>query len=226
MKKVLMSILVGCIFTGTNNLVFADTVEGKTQHQSNHQALQSKCPEKQDNLQATMGKLWNDNLRYTHDYIMSTIEDISNKKDVVAKQLVKTHNEISDAIKPYYGDAASAKLNKLLNENIALTKNLVDAVKAKNNELLDNAQKKWDKNAEDIADYLSSINSYWSKTDLSDLLTKYIETTKDEVTAMVNKNHKDAVSYYDKSRMYISKFADTLAEGIKKQFPDKVKDGY
>jgi len=99
----------------------------------------------------------------------------------------------------------------------------VKAAKAGNKQQLDTAQKKWSANGKDIAAFLSSANPNWSKTDLEAMLQKHLDLTSGEVVGRLKKDWSADIKSYDEGHAHMLMFADTLTDGIAKQFPDKFK---
>ena len=67
---------------------------------------------------------------------------------------------------------------------------VVDAAKSNNKSDLDKYNKLWYKNADDIADFLSSANPNWSNSELKDMLHKHLEFVTAQAVARLNKNWK------------------------------------
>src|ERR1041385_1042066 len=116
-------------------------------------------------LRTAMRKLWEDHITYTRNYIISALGDLGDK-DAVAKRLLRNQEDIGNAIKPYYGDAAGDKLAGLLRDHILIATKVVDAAKSDNKQQLDEQQKKWSQNGKEIAAFLSGANPNWSKSKL------------------------------------------------------------
>lgn len=70
-------------------------------------------PQVAAHVRAAMRKLWEDHITYTRNYIISALAGLR-ETDHVAKRLLKNQDEIGDAVKPYYGDAAGNQLATLL----------------------------------------------------------------------------------------------------------------
>src|SRR5262245_49765984 len=66
-------------------------------------------------LRDTMRKLWMEHVFYTKSYIVSAADGLADKDKVLAR-LLQNQQDIGDAVKPYYGEAAGNKLAELLKE--------------------------------------------------------------------------------------------------------------
>lgn len=171
-------------------------------------------------LKMEMRKLWEDHITYTRNYIISALADLPDG-DAVATRLLKNQDDIGDAIKPYYGDAAGKKLSVLLRDHILIATEVVKAAKTNGKDQLIEAQKKWSANGKDIAAFLSTANPHWPQKDLEDMLQKHLELTTEEVVGRLTKNWEADIESYDDGHAHMLMFADMLANGIVKQFPDK-----
>jgi len=173
------------------------------------------------NLKMDERKLWIDHVLWTRDFLISDLASLPDK-DSVLERLLKNQDDIGASIKPYYGEEAGNKLSKLLREHIVIGGKVVDAAKSNNKSDLDKYNKTWYKNADDIADFLSTANPNWSNSELKDMLHKHLEFVTNQVVARINKNWKADVDAYDNGEDHMIKFADVLSNGIIKQFPEKL----
>jgi hypothetical protein len=171
-------------------------------------------------LKSAMRKLWEDHITYTRNYIISALANLDDA-GAIAQRLLKNQDDIGDAIKPYYGDAAGKKLSELLRSHIMIATEVVSAAKMGEKDGLKMAQNKWSANADEIAAFLSGANPDWAMKSLRDMLYKHLEYTTGEVVARLNKDWQSDIDSYDKGHLHMLMFADTLTAGIKKQFPDK-----
>src|SRR4029450_10379347 len=85
-------------------------------------------PAKQADLRRDMRKLWEDHVTWTRLYIVEAVSDLPGK-DATAQRLLKNQDDIGNAVKPFYGDAAGTKLTELLNDHIKIATEIVDAAK-------------------------------------------------------------------------------------------------
>lgn len=175
-------------------------------------------------LKTAMRKLWEDHITWTRNVIICLVDSAPGGEQAV-KRLMNNQEDIGNAIKPYYGDEAGNKLTELLKSHIAISADVVNAAKAGNKTMLDEANKNWYANADEISSFLSTANPAWGIEEMNTMMHDHLKLTTDEAVARIKKNYNADVDAYDKVHQEILKMADMLADGIVKQFPDKFKDG-
>ena len=174
-------------------------------------------------LKTNLRVLWEDHAMYTRNVILNIIDDLPGTDEAVAR-LLKNQDDIGDAIKPVYGEAAGKKLTELLREHIVIAADLLKAAKVNNQADFASANTKWVKNADDIAVFLSSANSRnWKLEDMKKMMNEHLNLTTQEAVARIKKDYKADIEAYDKTRAELLEMSDMLATGIIKQFPDKFK---
>lgn len=171
-------------------------------------------------LKQDMRKLWTDHVVWTRDYIIAAIADQPDAK-AAADRLIKNQEDIGSAVAKFYGAPAGQQLTTLLKEHITIAVDLIKAATAGDKAAQQQADNRWQQNAEQIADFLSKANPNWPKATLTDLMKKHLSTTTNEVVARLNKNWDADVRAFDEVYEHILHMSDALSEGIVKQFPNK-----
>lgn len=212
MKKNVISGIFFCFITTLSaNSVFADVPD--------EMPLSTAAVE----LKLAMEKLWEDHIVYTRNYIISDLGNLGDKSKI-AERLLLNQADIADAMRPFYGDEAGNKLTALLKEHIVIATKVVDAAKKHQTKALANASEEWKKNGDEIANFLSSANPNWKKSEMQQMLAMHLDLTTDEVVSRINKNWKKDIAAYDAGHVHMFMFADELAKGIVKQFPDQFRE--
>ena len=78
-----------------------------------------------------MRELWSDHIAYTRSFIVSASAGLPDTAEVL-QRLLRNQDELGDAIKPYYGDAAGGQLASLLRSHIQLAGKTLMAAKGNN----------------------------------------------------------------------------------------------
>ena len=173
------------------------------------------------NLRQDMRKLWTDHVVWTRMYIIAAVADQPDQQ-AAANRLMKNQEDIGAAVGRFYGQPAGDQLTTLLKEHITVAVDLIKAAKAGDKTAQDAADKKWHDNATSIADFLSKANPNWPRATLVEMMNVHLSTTTNEVVARLQKNWDEDVRAYDTVYNHILMMSDALADGIVKQFPEKV----
>jgi hypothetical protein len=176
--------------------------------------------QKEIDLKNGMRKLWTDHTVWTRMYIVESLTD-SPATGAAAARLLKNQEDIGNAIKPLYGDAAGTQLTSLLKTHITTAVAIINDVKAKNTTAQAIDEALWVKNADDISAFLAGANPNWPLPAVKDMMHMHLSTTKDELVARYTMNYPADVKAYDVVYVHILKMSDALSDGIIKQFPTK-----
>lgn len=217
MNKTLFVLMALVAFVALSALALGAEMQ-KTQMSSN----QTCITKSQEDLTLQMRELWTEHVIWTRMFIMS-VADNTTDKAVVTDRLLKNYDDLADAMKPYYGNDNGSKFGDLIEEHLLIAAGLVEAAKAGNSTAAADAEKKWYENADEIAAFESSINPNWNKTDLMTMWHDHLKFTKEEAVARLTKNYTADIAAFDQIEALANMMADSMTEGIVKQFPDKFK---
>jgi hypothetical protein len=168
-----------------------------------------------------MRKLWQDHTAWTRVFIISAAADLPDKA-AATERLLQNQADIGNAIKPYYGNAAGDKLTALLKEHITTAAEVVTAAKANDKAKLDDANKRWFANADQIADFLSGANpKHWPAAEMRSMMHDHLNLTTTEAVARLKGDWSADIAAFDKVHEQILHMADMLSAGIVNQFPNK-----
>jgi hypothetical protein len=176
--------------------------------------------ERELSLRLAMRRLWSDHVIWTREYIVAAVADRPDAEQAAAR-LLRNQDDIGAAVVPFYGEDAGKALTALLRQHILIAVDLIDAGKKNDDARFQDANDKWDGNAREIADLLSSANPNWPQSDVLDLLMQHLNLTRNEVAARLKKKHHDDVEAFDQIHTEILTVADVLSDGLVKQFPEK-----
>lgn len=170
-----------------------------------------------------MRKLWEDHITWTRMVIISMFADLPDQGPTV-QRLLQNQDDIGDAIKPFYGDAAGEQLSALLRDHILIAAEILQAAKNGDATALEDATARWYENADDIAEFLNSANpENWPLEEMKIMMREHLDLTLKEAVAYLNGDYAASIAFYDQVHIQALEMADMLSEGIIRQFPNKFK---
>ncbi|MBX2930542.1 MAG: hypothetical protein KF781_01195 [Chitinophagaceae bacterium] len=168
-----------------------------------------------------MHKLWADHMQYTY----LTVDAFFNNNTALNAQLtrlLKNQEDIGAAIVPYYGQAAGDQLTVLLKGHINGAVPVLTAAKNGDQTALDAAVAAWRVNGKEIADFLSAANpENWEQSHMRIHMDDHLTKTIAYSVSLLQTDYAQASINYDAAFSDMMHFADQLAVGIAKQFPNK-----
>jgi hypothetical protein len=212
MKKLL---LMGFILLFPLNMVAGTSAYAKPQVQCISQS--------EVKFENKFRRLWIDHAMWSSNYITSATTAGAEAQKQVLTRLLKNQEDIGNAVKPVYGEKAGNKLTDLLKEHVVIAEKIVDAAKSGNEALVNQLDKEWYRNAEEIAAFLSGANPYLKNEDLRNLLYMHLKLVTNELSASLAKDWNARIVSIDEGITHIILMADTISAGVVKQFPDKFK---
>lgn len=171
-------------------------------------------------LKQSMRRLWSDHVFWTREYILTVLND-NPQLPATTERLLKNQEDLGKSIAPYYGEKAGIQLAQLLKEHILIAADLITAVKSGDKIKIAEIDKKWHLNAIEIAQFLSKINSSWSRKNLIEMLNDHLALTRYEMTSYLEKHWQENIHNFDSIFKQALVMADEFTAGIIKQFPQK-----
>jgi hypothetical protein len=174
-------------------------------------------------LHDEMRRLWEDHITWTRLFIVSASADLPDLQ-ATTQRLLRNQKDIGDAIKPFYGRAAGARLTALLREHITTAADLVLAAKAGDQAAVERNSSAWYRNANEIADFLNEANPrHWPRGEMRSMMRKHLDLTLKEAVAHLEGDHRTDIRSYDRVHRQILTMADMLSDGIAAQFPKRFR---
>lgn len=173
-------------------------------------------------LHVGMRVLWMQRTAWLRDWLVATIGKGADA-NAAAQRLMKNQADMGDAIKPFYGDAAGAQLTTLLQQGVTDAGATVAAAMAGDMNAFTTAKAKWYDDGDQVAHFLASANPAWSEADLKTAIHTCFDDALAEATARMKGDWKADVAAHDTIVKQARAVADTLSDGVAKQFPDKLK---
>lgn len=168
-----------------------------------------------------MRKLWEDHVTWTRFVIVSVANDLPDSGPTV-QRLLQNQDDIGNAIKPFYGEAAGEQLSALLRDHILIAAEILQAAKNEDTAALEDAIERWYENADEIAEFLNSANPrHWPLEEMRAMMREHLDLTLQEAVDYLNGDHAASIARYDEIHIQALHMADMLSDGIIRQFPQK-----
>jgi hypothetical protein len=182
-----------------------------------------KVPLREVAFRNEMRRLWEDHITWTRLFIVSAVADLPDTGPT-AERLLQNQDDIGNAIKPFYGDAAGEQLTALLRDHILIAADLVTAAKSGDTATFEAAHTRWYANADDIAAFLASANPHhWPLEPTKAMMREHLDLTLQEAGARLAGDWAADIAAYDQIHRQALHMADMLSDGIVSQFPKAFK---
>lgn len=181
-------------------------------------ARADRPPRTPGELRIEMRRLWDDQLIFTRNFIISTLA-MSHDQFPVTEAYLGHQAALADAFSPYYGASASRELASRLNAHATITVHLVRIISEGNVEAVPRIRAHWVGSAQQVSAYLATLNPGWDATQLEARLVTYLELTMAEIAGRSIRNWDVELAAYERLRSHAAGLSDFLSNGIIAQHP-------
>lgn len=186
-----------------------------------HDTASAASPANRAAFREAMRELWEDHIVWTRMVIVSVAHDLPDLP-IAVDRLLRNQDDIGDAIRPIYGEAAGDELSRLLREHITGAADLLLAAKAGDASGVEEASAAWYTNGDEIATFLHEANPrHWDLEEMKAMMRDHLDLTLAEAVARLEGRYADDVAAYDEIHRQILHMADMLSDGMIAQFPAK-----
>jgi hypothetical protein len=172
-------------------------------------------------FRSAMDKLWEDHITWTRIVIVDFAAGLPDLETAEAR-LLRNQADLGNAVKPYYGRAAGARLTSLLRTHILRAVPVLQAAKAGDKAKLTQALSAWYANARQIGAFLTKANPRdWPLGMTRAMMKRHLALTTNEAVARLHGNWRADVAAYDQVHAEILEMSHMLSSGIIRQFPNR-----
>ena len=172
----------------------------------------------EQNLNNYLRLLWIQNAYWLKMAIQSMIFDLPDT-GIANARLMQSPKDFQTALQTLYGDDDAAAFAELLTNHLTMANELVSALMNSDANAAADAERRWYANADQMASFLSGINSNWSQESWQNMLRDYLDMIKNAINEMLAGNFDDAVTTFTDIESQSMEMADIMTDGIVKQFP-------
>lgn len=177
---------------------------------------QGKNSKEKDEADVVLKKIWSDNVMWTRFFIISAISGIGDLQ-IITKKLIKTPTEFSNVLKNYFDEESSKKFEALMMDHLLIGIKLINTAKSGNISAIKGMRTQWYKNADEISELMSSMNSNWNYNEWQKMLRENLKLTEDQVIKRFSRQYNDDILSFEKMSSLSIKMAEIMATGIIKQ---------
>ncbi|MGN0311249.1 MAG: acetylglutamate kinase [Lachnospiraceae bacterium] len=170
----------------------------------------------QINLLNRIRMLWTQHVYWTRFFILSTVYDLPDLT-AVTKRLLENPGDFAQMLTPFFGPRIAGQFQKLFTQHLTIGGDLVNAAKNQDQKLADDLRKKWYQNADEIAEFLSSINHFWDEEMWRSMMYKHLDMTEKEVSLRLQGAYTPDIHMFDRIEQEALRMADYMFSGIVSQ---------
>lgn len=166
-----------------------------------------------------MNLVWLEHILWTRLFLISVAESLADLEPT-KDRLLQNPKDVADVFRKYYGNNVANTIQRLLTDHLVIGGDLIVALKNGNQKLAQELNTKWYKNADDIAEAFSSINPFYPKEEVRNMLYEHLRLTTAEVAARLKKDYTADIKAYDMVQKEILQMSEFFVNGIVRQFPN------
>ena len=196
-----------------------------------------------DGPETSMRQLWSDQVAFTRKYVIAAVagrpvSEVLTKLlgqavapiatapgvrelvpnfgdgDAAAVGLLTTMEATGEALEPYFGEDSANELVSLLRRHVLIAVELLSAARSGHIERFKAEDERWIASANEIAEFLGSVNPYWSREVLEQHLQLLLQLTKDQAVARIAGNSRVDLRTYDAIHEQAMVIADLMEAGL------------
>lgn len=162
--------------------------------------------------------LWGQHVFWVRSYVVAGVDRSGAARDVAEQQVVANARAIAGAVAPFYGQAGSDQLFKLLAGHWGAVKAYSDATDQPGR---DKAVQDLNSNAAAIAKFLSSANPFLKEDAVLGMLAAHGGHHVRQVDQLKAGDYAGEAQTWEAMRAHMYALADTLTDALARQFPDR-----
>lgn len=166
------------------------------------------------NMLCSMRITWREVATWTWIYLMSAYTKFGDITSPVFDHLYYIPEGMGVLLQFVFGYDNAQKFLQLLSAQLIITKDIIDSEIAGNSQLTDEKVRQLYINADERAKFASSIDPFWSETEVRNLLYTYNRYTLLEITDLLTRKYNDLIGIFELLLRHADNMGDYFAEGI------------
>ncbi|MGI6728311.1 MAG: hypothetical protein ACOX4P_07175 [Anaerovoracaceae bacterium] len=167
----------------------------------------------QVNLMKEVRRFWEQQVMWMRFFIISTVEGLKDLP-VVTQRLFLNPRDFYYLLRIFFGDAEANRFADFLTFHMSNLGHLLKALMNNDQEAANRFTVDLNRNAKEMASFLSQMNPYWEEERWTELLYNLVSLTINQMVARIAGNYAEDIEIFDKNEENAYKIADYLSKGI------------
>ena len=160
-------------------------------------------------------QFWSQHVYWTRFFIISTAAGLGDLEPVT-ERLLQNPKDFARLLTPIYGPRLAGRFEELFTQHLLIAADLVNAARAGDGAKADSARRRWYKNADEIAAFLSVLNRCWDEAVWRDMLYRHLELTEKEASLRLQGQYSADIRTFEDIENEALEMADYMACGLMK----------
>lgn len=157
---------------------------------------------------------------WTRMAITSLIQN-SEDKFFILNRLLRNSGDMTETVGPYFGTEKSNRYGGLIDEQMNITVDVINATKNGDKTAQENAIQRWFENADEITLFENSTVSGLSLEARKAMWYNLLSLTKNATSQMLNRDYGSSIDTMDRLEERAIMMADSLADAIIRKNPER-----
>jgi hypothetical protein len=168
--------------------------------------------------------LWVEHVFWIRSYVLATHAHDTAQSKIAEQEVVSNAKALAGTITPFYGQAASDGLFKLLAGHWGAVRDYNTATLAKSKSGQEKAVASITSNAREIAKFLSGANPNLPEEAVFGLLSSHGGHHVAQIDQVASSDFQDEANTWHAMRKHMLVISDAIADALAKQFPARFQD--
>jgi hypothetical protein len=171
-------------------------------------------------LAKEMHRLWTDHAVWTRNFVIASLDARPDAEEAAAR-LLCNQQDIGRAFAKHYGRRTANRLSALLKQHVMTLVDLLEAARNVDRPQFTKVNSDWTDNITEVGSLLCATNPVWDPDVVRGLLQMHLSLVTAQITARLEENFDADVDAFDQDLTALLTLADTLTDGIVRDFADK-----
>ncbi len=164
-------------------------------------------------LHDRMRTLWEQHVWWTRELIISILSSLPDEAEVTSR-LLENPDQIAALFRPAFGEQAARTISRLLSDHLVIGAELIKASRENDAEAAEDANRRWNENADAIASALASLGPGFPEEEARQMLYRHLDLTREELAAQLAGDHQRDIDAFDAIEQQALMMADVFSQGI------------